>query len=344
MYKVKFSTGSADSATSMLRQTIGEKGISKCGKYQFFIDEDIKNPDFWVVRNKYIKKVESCFIAPENTVLMISEPKSVVKYPNSYVNQFATFCSCQESVKHNNVIYMPPALPWFVGIMKQSNKTVFSLDYDLLKSSPIPQKTKLISVITSNKAFTKGHQERISFVEKLKAHYGDSLDVFGRGFNDFDDKWDVLSPYKYHIALENSSSKYYWTEKISDCYLAGTFPIYFGCTNLSDYFPEQAYRTININDFDEAVEIIDKTIADNEFERSSEALEKCKELVLDKYNIFDQIVSVLDQLNPSLPKKEVTLKPAKSLFNWSNFYNYVFQRNILQIENLFKGKSSLHKS
>lgn len=51
-----------------------------------------------------------------------------------------------------------------------------------------PKKTKLISVITSNKAFTKGHLKRIEFVEKLKAYYGDKLDVFGQGFNSFEDK------------------------------------------------------------------------------------------------------------------------------------------------------------
>ncbi len=347
MYKVKLTAGTGESAKIMLRQTMGREGISKCGKYQFFIDEEVDEADFWVVRNKYIKKSQSCTIAPENTILMISEPKSVVKYPQKYVNQFATFCSCQEGVKHRNVIYMPPALPWFVGIMKKAGRTIFSLDYDYLKSNPFPPKTKLISVITSNKAFTKGHQDRINFVEKLQAYYGESLDIFGRGFNDFDDKWDVLSPYKYHIALENSSSKYYWTEKISDCYLTGTYPIYFGCTNIEDYFPQEAYKTIDINDFDEAIHIINKTIKKNEFEKNIPSLERCKDLVLEDYNIFEQIVLVLDKLDPTLPKKTVILKPAKSLFDWSNFYYYFIQRNIFQLRNLIrkiiKGKSLLYK-
>ncbi len=55
-------------------------------------------------------------------------------------------------------------------------------------NSKTPAKTNLISFITSNKAFTQGHLDRIEFVEKLKARYGNRIDVFGREYRDFDDK------------------------------------------------------------------------------------------------------------------------------------------------------------
>ncbi|HLW06429.1 MAG TPA: glycosyltransferase family 10, partial [Marinilabiliaceae bacterium] len=215
-------------------------------------------------------------------------------------------------------------------------KTRYSKSYDDLKSSPLPDKTKLISVITSNKAFTQGHQDRIDFVKKLKGYYGDKLDVFGRGINGFDDKWDVLAPYKYHIALENSSSKYYWTEKISDCYLTNTFPIYYGCINITDYFPENSVETINIYEFDKAIAIIDKVIGDDCYEKCKKELLQSKELVLEDYNMFIMIAKYCDTLNPELPKKQFTLKPAITLFDWHNFYLYFIDRNYFKLKNTIR--------
>ncbi len=345
MYRIKISAGDKETAQGMLRQNPHGKNISACGKYEFIISEDIEEADFWMVRNKYIKQPETCIVAPENTVLLVSEPESVVYFPQKYTNQFGMLCTCQEHAKHKNILYTPAILPWFVGVGKKNGKIHYSLSYDQLKNCPAPQKTKLISVITSNKAFTKGHQDRIAFVEKLKAYYGDKLDVFGSGFNNFDDKWDVLAPYKYHIAIENSSSKYYWTEKISDCYLAGSFPIYYGCTNIKDYFPKEGFVQVDIHNFDETVKTIDRIIANNEFEKQHETLKYCKNLVLDDYNMFNLIASYCDSLDPNLPKQKVTLQPATSAFDWRNIYRQIIERNVLTIRKMvkfiFRGKSIL---
>ena len=43
-------------------------------------------------------------------------------------------------------------------------------------------------MISSNKAFTDGHRQRLKFVEALKEHFGENIDVFGRGINSFADK------------------------------------------------------------------------------------------------------------------------------------------------------------
>ena len=61
-------------------------------------------------------------------------------------------------MRRPNVIYGPAILPWFVGYKPDGKGGyIFSEDYDSL-SRPIilEQKTKLLSVITSNKATGKG--------------------------------------------------------------------------------------------------------------------------------------------------------------------------------------------
>lgn len=350
MYKVKFTPYRKALGTIMSRQTAAHSCISSDGRYQFYIGEEIEDPDFWVIQGKGVRHQETCFVAPENTILLTTEPRSVLVYPQKYINQFGVVCSCQEKAKHPDLRLGPAILPWHVGFIEDEVKDecIYTKDYDELKNSATPAKSKLISVITSNKAFTQGHIDRIKFVERLKSYYGDQVDVFGRGYRDFDDKWDILAPYKYHISIENSSQNYYWTEKISDCFLTETFPFYYGCTNLKEYFPENAFQPINIYDFEGTVNLINKLIAEDRYEQSSTVLKECKDLVLEKYNMFNYTAALCDTLNPDLPKKKVTIKPCRSMQDWHNFYRYSVERNLFKwkqkIEESFSGKSILNSN
>ena len=122
------------------------------------------------------------------------------KFSQQFLNQFGAIITVQKELKHKNIIYSHNANPWFV------NK-----NYDDLLIDKNSEKNKLISVITSNKTFTQGHKKRLEFVTALKDYFGDKLDVYGRGINDFNDKWDVLANYKYTIAIENDNVDYsYW--------------------------------------------------------------------------------------------------------------------------------------
>ena len=64
------------------------------------------------------------------------------------------------------------------------------------------------------------------------------------GFKSIEDKWAGLAPYKYSLAIENAVTPDYWSEKIADCFLTWTLPIYYGCLNLEDYFPKQSFIRI----------------------------------------------------------------------------------------------------
>ncbi len=343
MYKVKFTPYRQKLGSIYYRQTEGYNCMSRDGRYRFYVNEDVDSPDFWVVQGKGVRQGETCRVAPENTILLTTEPRSILIYPQDYLNQFGLVCTCQEHTIHPNIHLGPAILPWYVGYREgDDGRYIFTQDYDKLNNNGPQKKTKLMSVITSNKAFTQGHIDRIRFVEKLKNHYGDTVDVFGRGFNDFDDKWDVLAPYKYHIAIENSSQRYYWTEKISDCFLAETFPFYYGCTNLGDYFPQEAYLPIDIRDFDKSVAVIDRALAEDRYAGSGAVLDMCKHKVLDEYNMFEYAAALCDRLDPDAPKREVTIRPCHSMHDWHNFYNYTFgwqyYKMKMKVHNVFCGK------
>ncbi|MBR5062317.1 MAG: hypothetical protein IKX24_09295 [Prevotella sp.] len=329
MYKVRFTPYREGLATIMHRQTPNHNLRSQDGRYEFCLDDTLEEADFWVVQGKGVRQVQTCRVSPKNTILLTTEPHSVLVYPKRYIRQFGLVVSCQHQMRCPNVIYGPAILPWFVGYKPDGKGGyTFSEDYDSLSCPFIQeQKTKLLSVITSNKAFSRGHLGRIKFVEQLKQYFGERIDVFGRGFRPFDDKLDVLRPYKYHVVIENSSEPYYWTEKISDCYLAGTFPIYHGCTNLSDYFLRDSFEPIDIRQPERAIYTIEQIIDSQRYEQSVSILEKMKKRVLDDYNMFEYAARLCDQLNPENPKQQTTIFPCRSGLDWENFINYTFRNN-----------------
>ena len=346
MYKVLLISGSGESGRWILSQTKGRKGISNCGKYRFYVNEEVEDPDFVIIRGKSSKKPMTFNVAPENVILATSEPYSVLAYPRDYCNQFGLVCSCQENLKHRNVRFTPAIIFWFAGVrFDAKGRPTPAKDYDCLKAAPTPQKTKLISVVSSTKAFTKGHVDRIRFVERLKERYGDKIDIFGRGYNGFEDKCDVITPYKYHIVIENSRAKYYWTEKLSDSFICESYPIYYGCTNIDEYFPEGSYSTIDINDFEGSVKVIDELLANDAYEKAKPLLKECKDKVLDEYNLFNYLARIMDEMDPSLPRRKATIKPCKSMHSLHNVYNYLIKRNVFKVKSFFHrmfNKNSLY--
>lgn len=62
-----------------------------------------------------------------------------------------------------------------------------------------------------------------------------------------DNKIKTLSKYKFNICFENIAQDYYVTEKIIDCFVAGTIPIYLGAPNIREIIPHEAF--INLRDF-----------------------------------------------------------------------------------------------
>ena len=49
-------------------------------------------------------------------------------------------------------------------------------------------------------------------------------------------KINVHLPFRFSIVIENSQQDNYFTEKIIDCFLCKTVPIYWGCPNIAEFF------------------------------------------------------------------------------------------------------------
>lgn len=302
----------------ILRQTPGGKGI--WGNCQFFVNDELDEYDYWVVYEG-LSSPETAKCPQDHTILITGEPSSVKSYSQKFLNQFAHIVTCQRDLIHRHVIYSQEALPWHVGRRQHDHVNLsFSKDYDELKAQKTYQKDKLLSIITSNKEFTSGHRLRKDFTEKIITYFGKDIDIYGRGFNEIEDKWNAIASYKYHIVLENSSFVDYWTEKLADCYLAGAYPIYYGCTNLGDYFPNEAFTPIDISNFQTSVESIKKCLCSNTYEMNIEKIHECKQLILEVYNLFPLLTNLINS-----GKLDSNYKPLKKIKLLPENYNYLIQ-------------------
>ena len=310
-----------------LRQTPGSRGV--WGQCQFFTDPDREECDYWVVYEGLNRRETAC-CPPDNTILITGEPPSIKKYQKQFMNQFETVITCQQTMKHPNVIHSQTGLPWWVGmkLIKTPGglhkwRGECLLDYDKLKSMGPPPKDKLVSVLTSEKTMTPGHVRRLKFARWLEKEFGSEIDVFIYSINGPEDKWDVIAPYRYHIALENCAYPDYFTEKLVDSFLGLSYPIYYGCTNLEQYFPRTSFSRIDINNFEEARRIIENVLSQRTYERCFPSLVDSKNLVLDKYNLF-ALLAEHCRTHPSMSSpSRITLNPEepsrsriKGYFSW----------------------------
>jgi len=114
-------------------------------------------------------------------------------------------------------------------------------------------KSKLCSMVTSNKNTTYGHRFR-----HIITNYMDgknvNIDIYGGRYKNLpymtsesftpehsgrhitNGKINALQDYMFSITIENNKEDYYFTEKLIDCFLTGTVPIYYGCPSIGNFF------------------------------------------------------------------------------------------------------------
>ncbi len=259
--------------SDIIRQTPGGKGIWEDILFTF---NPVEECDYLIILNQLPRDIH--IKCPSSHIWqLVMEPPNLEHASWHFGDKrFARTYTTDERLQKlfgKRYHVTQPALPWYV---KQG--------YDDLQCSSVPWKKAGISCVTSNKRIFSGHKKRLEFIDNLKNDL--QFDLYGRGFNEIEDKMDALLPYQYSIAIENFQNNFYWTEKLSDCFLAYTMPIYFGARNITDYFPKESMVIININKPKEALLIIKDAIASSTYERNLDAIKIAREFVLNKYQIF----------------------------------------------------------
>ena len=100
-----------------------------------------------------------------------------------------------------------------------------------------PKKTKLISMVSSDKEMCPLHKER----KRIARKYKDKIDVYGTiDGGEFTDPIDTLEPYMYSVVIENYIDDIWFTEKLLNCFATKTIPIYYGARDIRQLFDYNA--------------------------------------------------------------------------------------------------------
>jgi len=328
--KVKFTN--SDPTWPFIRQT--EDGNGKWKDCQFYINEKTENAkyDYWVVYSGLFSS-ETIRCSKKNTIFIAGEPPNVHCYNEKFLNQFGVVLGSQRNSKHPHFIHQQQGLPWHVGVLRKAgqggtdgNQEIIKMKYRDFKKTIDVEKIKDISVICSDKSMTPNHKLRIKFVKELKNHFGNRLDWYGRGYQPIADKWDAIAPYKFHISLESYRINDYWSEKLSDSYLAETFPIYYGCSNLEKYFPLNSYIEIDISDTKSAINTIENILSKGLSTNQIDAVKKAKNDVLEKYNIFPLLVDLfktIPKTKEGSTENSITILPESKFISTPSLKKYI---------------------
>ncbi|MGJ8569309.1 MAG: glycosyltransferase family 10 domain-containing protein [Hoeflea sp.] len=96
-------------------------------------------------------------------------------------------------------------------------------------------KNRMLSLIASTKDYLEGHKLRHRTVDWIKSGSIDA-EILGRGYAPFERKSDGLAPFRYSVIIENVRETSYFTEKLVDCLLCETVPIYWGAPDIGEIF------------------------------------------------------------------------------------------------------------
>ena len=143
-----------------------------------------------------------------------------------------------------------------------------------------PDKQKVCSFNTSDKGWAPGHLLRQQIWEGLK----DAEDFNGFGIVKHKspprtpNKNFLFETAKYHIVVENEQRDNWITEKLIDCLASKTIPIYWGASNIGDYFNTDGMIIFNtIEELKDILDNLDEKFYDDRVDVVEENYEKSKE-------------------------------------------------------------------
>lgn len=312
--------------TDYYAQTPEGKGIF--GDYKFEINNECKECDYWIVWGALPEK-EEVLCTKENVIYIVDEAFKERSFNQEFLAQFSAVLTLRKDIVHQKIIPIHELCPWY-----------FKKDYEDLLSLKLPKKTKDISMVVSDLIITAGHRKRFAFVNKLIGHFKDRLDVYGRGFNPIPDKWDAIADYKYSIAIENNCFPDYFTEKISECFLSYTMPIYYGCPNIYNYYSPKSMINIDIDNYKESIQEIESLFKDNVYKDRLDYIIASRNKFLEEYHLFPALLKTIKNNFKSKNSNSslITLIPEREIIS-----GQAKQKIESEIENRdFDIKKSLH--
>jgi hypothetical protein len=140
------------------------------------------------------------------------------------------------------------------------------------------------------------HEARLEAMDYFSRH--GALNLYGSGWSDMsglpqawvkrldknqglhylgtcERKLQVLEEYRFSLCFENTEMPGYITEKMIDCFVSGTVPIYRGAPDVADYIPSDAFINAEAGNYEQigdSLDSLDSIVAQTMVEKGREYL------------------------------------------------------------------------
>lgn len=232
-------------------------------------------------------------------LFVVAEPPEIRQYDTYALAEYGLVLSAPFKYlkKMENLKVETGLLPWRIGIGIERESPSINLSCDEIARLN-PAKIDSLTVVTSNKAYTKQQIHRLRLIDFLSSRIPE-MQVFGRDTVPVDDKADALVTSRYHLALENCTQDKFWTEKLSDPILTENITFYSGHNLWRCDFPGWgAIHEVDVSKPRNAYAAIRRVLDSGQYERVIPILKKNKNRVLHDLNLHKAIERAIIAQSP----------------------------------------------
>ncbi len=172
--------------------------------------------------------------------------------------------------------------------------TSWVFDYDFKA-----EKAFRISHLTGSKSITYGHRLRQEVYLK-QTEFSNPIDFYVSSRSPIQNLYESkqlgdskkpLFESQFHICIENSKQKNLFTEKLIDCLVTKTVPVFYGCDNIGDFFDTRGF--FQVEDFHQIVEVCNSLSPDS-YLNMKEFVDKNYDLAIKYVNLLERLEMVLN--------------------------------------------------
>jgi hypothetical protein len=228
------------------------------------------------------------------------EPESILPIENKIINNYKDYDFIL-SFNDNILNKCPNSYKYIFGMT--------FLNLDDVKNIDISIKKFNMSCVTGDKLLTIGHKFRHDiFYRQLEINslpttfyisgFSEKLPNINNNpkiLRESNNKIDIFKESQFSLVIENSRQKNYFTEKICDCILTKTIPIYYGCPNISEYFDVTGWIILNNESVDELISKLSILTSDY-YMKYINIIEKNAEIVKQYVDITENINRALNTI------------------------------------------------
>jgi len=238
------------------------------------------------------KKVECCI---DNTI-----PQNLDPVPADTIRFFVTTEPIDGT--YNKIILDHPqsftyVLSQFPDLLQLPNSAKIIGNGSFVDPAPDIKKKFGVSIVMTNRNAFPGHPLRHELYARRK-EVKIPFDIYASSWNAFGNKPDTLPmpPWPnrkakvmvmdcmFHICIEGFHCNYYYSEKLIDCLITKTVPLYWGCTIIGEYFNENGM--IMIESVDDIINVCNQ-LTPEVYERLLACVDDNYELALKVYKYED---------------------------------------------------------